>query len=365
MTDSRHAACPRHLLALVAAVVVAGIHADALGQAADRVRLLDGRDLVGTIRGVSPDAIDLETSGGLERVGISDIREVFFEAEPAGLRTARGLLMKRDAVGALDEVAAIDPEELDRADDRILAEAEFVKAAAAGMRALAADADVDFATTAVAGFVARHPRSHHGYRMRELLGDLHARAGRVAEAVDAYATLQQGPPAVRVRASASAAAALHAAGRYADALRAYEAALGIEIPPGDRASGRLKQDAGLGRGRCLTGLGKPAEAIRAIRDAIDEVSPTETGLLATAFNALGAAQRAAGDMDRDAIVSYLTVDLVYNAAADEHAEALFNLVELWEKTRNPERARGARHALRTRYPDSPWTVRLPPDDDAS
>jgi len=42
----------------------------------------------------------------------------------------------------------------------------------------------------------------------------------------------------------------------------------------------------------------------------------------------------------------------------EHPEALYNLVELWEATKQPERARDARKTLSTTYPDSPWTKKL-------
>jgi outer membrane protein assembly factor BamD (BamD/ComL family) len=45
---------------------------------------------------------------------------------------------------------------------------------------------------------------------------------------------------------------------------------------------------------------------------------------------------------------------------DDHAEALFNLVELWNTNNKPERAREARQSLETTYPNSPWTKKLPP-----
>jgi outer membrane protein assembly factor BamD (BamD/ComL family) len=54
------------------------------------------------------------------------------------------------------------------------------------------------------------------------------------------------------------------------------------------------------------------------------------------------------------------VDIVHSSVPDDHAEALYNLVELWEKTNNPERARDARQELETTYPDSPWSKKLKP-----
>ena len=73
---------------------------------------------------------------------------------------------------------------------------------------------------------------------------------------------------------------------------------------------------------------------------------------------LGGIYRAAGGKDQDALISFLTVDLVYNTVPDSHAEALYNLGELWERGSQPERAREARQSLKTSYPVSPWAKKL-------
>ena len=91
---------------------------------------------------------------------------------------------------------------------------------------------------------------------------------------------------------------------------------------------------------------------------LKDADPGDSESLARIFGVLGDAQRAIGDKDRDAIISFLTIDMVHNLLPEEHAEALFNLVELWDKTNNPERAREARQDLETTYPDSPWTKKL-------
>ena len=75
---------------------------------------------------------------------------------------------------------------------------------------------------------------------------------------------------------------------------------------------------------------------------------------------IGTAQRASAGDPRDALISFLTVDLVHNEAPDEHAEALFNLVDLWLQANHPERSREARRVLETTYPASPWTKKLAP-----
>jgi len=72
---------------------------------------------------------------------------------------------------------------------------------------------------------------------------------------------------------------------------------------------------------------------------------------------LGDAYRAAGK-DQDAVISYLTVDLVYNSSPQNREEALYNLVQLWERGKFAERARATREQLESTYPNSPWVRKL-------
>jgi outer membrane protein assembly factor BamD (BamD/ComL family) len=52
------------------------------------------------------------------------------------------------------------------------------------------------------------------------------------------------------------------------------------------------------------------------------------------------------------------VDLVYSGSPESHAEALYNIGELWERAKNPERARETRKLLEESYPASGWTKKL-------
>ena len=104
-----------------------------------------------------------------------------------------------------------------------------------------------------------------------------------------------------------------------------------------------------------------AAEVKAAKDTIRKANPNDRDLLATAFLTLGECQRAARLADEEALVSYLTVDLVYNGVPEVHAEALYNLVQLWEATKQPERAREARQALLGNYPQSSWAKKVAGD----
>ena len=336
----------------VLAIATACWAGDVRAQAPDRVISTEGT-VAGKVVSVSANAVDIEERGGETRkIPIEQIRDVQFGGEPQSLRSARSMLARGRAADAAEEVAKIEAGELDGAEPLVLEELEFVKAAAAGRAALTAGTDPRDAGRLVGDFLARHPQSHHFYDAQQLLGDLLVRAGKADAALAAYATLANGPAALKVRSAAAKAGMLFDQQKFVEAMAEYDTALAIDAI--DDASAEQKRGAELGKARCLAQLGKNADAVALVQGIIKRADPEEKELLGRAYNVLGAAYLAAGDKDQDALISFLTVDLVYNGSPESHAEALAKLSELWEKAKNPERAREARKLLQESYPTSPW-----------
>ena len=323
----------------------------------DAVVLADGDRIRGSIVSASPEAVEIELADGkIEKFVICDVREIAFDGEPQSLAAARGLLLRRDGPGALAELDKLDKAEIDSADPPVREEHDYLRVAATARAAGAADGPQ--AAEALRAFLKEKPRNHHRYEAHEILGDLLARLGAFDAAVAAYGELDRGPPALRVRAASMKAQLLLQQGKPAAALEEFRAAVTIPTDPGDEASKAQKGEAELGMARCLAGTGKAADGIAAVRATIQGADPADRALLAKAFATLGACQRAAGGSEQDALISYLTVDLVYNGAPESHAEALYNLTELWEATKQPERSRAARQALLQSYPQSSWAKKL-------
>lgn len=297
-----------------------------------------------------------DRSGETKKVPIDQVREVVFGGEPQELKGARTMLARGRPADALEELAKMQQGDLDGAEQILLDEVEWVRAAAAARQALATGADPREPGKQVADFLARHPQSHHAYDMHELLGDLLARAGLADKALAEYAKLAAGPPAFKVRAASARAAMLLEQEKYAAALGEFDSALAIDAK--DDASLAQKSAAELGRARCLAALGKGEEAAGIVREVIRQADPEDGDVLGGAYAALGHAWRAIPGKEQDALIAFLTVDLVYNASPETHAEALFNLVDLWEKAASPERAREARAMLESTYPGSKWTKKL-------
>jgi tetratricopeptide (TPR) repeat protein len=329
----------------------------AWGQAADRVNLFGGTSVTGKVLTVSPTVVEVENSDGeAKKVAIETIRELQFGAEPQSLKNARSMLLRGRGTDASNEVAKIEAEELDGAEQLVLAEVDFVRAAAAAQAVLDAGGDLAAATKMVADYLAKNSKSHHFYQMQELLGDLHAKAGKPAEAVAAYQQLDSGPPALKVRAASAKGGMLLAQGKADEAMKEYEAA--IALAGNEKASQPQKRSAELGKAKCMLLQGKHDAAIALVLQLVKNSSPEEKELLSRAYNVLGGAYRAMGGHEQDALIQFLTVDMVYNSLPESHAEALFNLGELWDKGSHPERALEARQNLKTAYPSSQWAAKL-------
>lgn len=346
------------LLVWLAAGILS-LEGTAWGQAVDRVQLVGGMSVAGSVVAVSPVGIDMENSDGTpQTIAIETIREVQFGAEPQSLKNARTMLLRGRGADARDEVAKIDADELDGAEPLVLAEVDFLKAATAGQATLDAGGDLAGAATLVAAYLAKHPTSHHFFQMTELLGDLHARSGQPERALAAYERLRGGPPALQVRAAAAKAALLFTQGKADEALAEYEAA--IALAGNEKASQPQKRSAEVGKARCLLLQGRHDAAAETVLQIINAANPEEKELLSRAYTVLGATYRAMGGKEQDALIQFLMVELVYNTLPETHAEALFNLAELWDNGGNPERAREARQNLKSAYPDSPWAAKLNP-----
>lgn len=348
------------LLRLVFCCAFAGLGCPAAdADTFDVVRLVDKQEIRGDLVTLAPNAITIkdQADGETRDVAIEQVAEVLFGGEPEGLRGARSLLLRRQPGAALDEVRRIEQVEWDGASDLVLAEADFVRAAATGLQATLTGMDLDKGEQALRDFLQKHSRSHHVFESQHLLGELLVRAGRFDAAAAAFAALDKGPPAFKVRAAMAKAGALYERGKFADAEREYDTAITLATQSQDTLTTRQRRQAQAGRARCLAHQDQAADAVKIVQDMIRAADPEDRDLLGLAYTALGDAFRAAGKR-QDAVIAFLTVDLVYNTDPDSHAEALYNLVQLWLESRNPERSREAAQALETSYPASRWTKAL-------
>jgi tetratricopeptide (TPR) repeat protein len=323
-------------------------------------------ELRGTIAQATTEAITIGTpTNAIKKewvVPTEDVLEVLLDGEPEELRSGRGMVAAGDGAGALEQLAPTESADRvtawEQATDAVQAERMFVKSAAHAQVAIRSGEKLEQALAGLRALLRTHPRSHHAAFMHELQGDVLARMGKEDEALAAYAVIATQSPARRVRAEMLKGRLQLKQERWKDARAAFEKAIAVESPAGDVSALLEKREARLLLARCLARDGQAADAIALARQMLSEADPADSKGLATIFVTLGEAQQAAGDKNKDALISYLTVDTVHNGVPEAHAEALARLVELWEKENHPERARDARQALDQNYPASPWARRV-------
>jgi tetratricopeptide (TPR) repeat protein len=355
MSDFLHQPARASMSWPLAVAVICGFAAT--GQSADTIAMRDGATIRGSLVSLSPEGVEIESSSGIRKLSIVEIRELSFDGEPESLRSARRLLVRRDAQGATAELDKIEADELAGLEPKLRDEYDFLKLAAAG-RAATTAAAAAAVEKPLATFLQRNTRTHHWYDGHALLGELRAIQGKFGPAEEAFAALDRGPAALQVRAAAARAGLYVQQGKFAEAIKEFQAAEKVTTPDGDAASAIQKREAALGRARCLALSGQGIEGVAVADGVIRTSDPEAKELLAQAYTVLGLCQRAAGGMNDDALISFLTVDLVHNLLPAAHAEALYNLVELWNASNQPERAREAAQVLSTNYPQSAWAAKL-------
>ena len=343
---------------ILAAALLAGGFADrAVAQVPGRLILVNAPGISGNIVAVSPMGVEIDVRGEAQKVPIESIREVTFAAEPQSLKAARVAIMRGQAAQAIEDVAKIESAEMEGAEQLIVDELEFVKAAAIGGQAAATGENLAAGEKAVREYLGKHAQSHHAFQMQELLAKLLARSGKFADAAATLAPLDRGPSAYRVRAATARAGLAYDQKKYDEALQEFSAAAKIPTPAEDTASAAQKRTAELGAARCLARQGKGADAVATVERIVGESDPDDVEILGQAYNVLGDAQRTMGK-DQDAIIAFLTVSLVYNSVGENRAEALYNLAQLWDQAKYPQRAEEARQELASAYPDSAWARKL-------
>lgn len=331
--------------------------------AADRL-VTTTETLLGELVGMTPAAIEFRrqgASGRPETIPVDSVVRLSLETEPSRVTEARQLLEQAAFQAATEVISEVTPVELEVASAAVRGEYAFVKAAAAGRQAAASGQNLAAGLAAVTDFLDRFSRSIHRYPMLELAGDLELASGRPAAAIALYEELATGPPSLAIRAARLQGEALLAAGERAEAARVFASV--ADQPARDAASRRERAAARLGEAACLIALDRPAKAVSLVQAVVAAADPPADSdaasqrQLARAYALLGRACLTDG-RDQDALIAYLTVDLVHSGDPESHAEALFRLHDLWNRGRYPQRAGEARRRLEQTYPASAWAGRL-------
>jgi tetratricopeptide (TPR) repeat protein len=336
------------LLSVAAAIAWFGLAAPS--DAADRVKMLAGNQGIGNITKITPDQIVVELGATRKEFAVNDVDAVTFDGEPNDLTQARIAVQDDRFEDAAELLSKIDASKVSR--EAIATDVEFYKALAAARLALAGTGSAADAGRKLLAFERAHKDSFHHYEAAEALGDLSASLGDFTHAESFYGQLAAAPwPEYKMRAGVLAGRALVELKQFDRAQAKFDEVLATSAT--GKEADRHKMAATLGRGAALAGAGKSDESIKLVDQVIAKADPENLELHARAYNILGNCYKAAGK-NREALLAFLHVDLLYSRFPSEHAEALANLATLWNEVDKADRATQAKTMLQEKYPNSPW-----------
>lgn len=309
--------------------------------------------LVGQVAEMDPVKVVLHMFGDvIKEVPVNEIQTIFFDTDPAELKTAKTYVIGGRFVEAQ---AALDRLKDDTGRPENQQDAEFYKAFCAAKLALAGHGKISDAGRMMKAFADKYDKSYHYFEASETVGDLLVAIRQYAQAAEYYARLDKAPwTDYKMRAGVAAGRALLAQGRVGEAQNAFDRVIATEADGDLAQSQRLA--ARLGKAAGMVAAKKPDEAIKMAEEVLKTANVEDTATMARVYNVLGAAHRQAG-RPKEALLAYLHVDTLYPSQPDTHAEALANLVELWEQFHKSERAAASRKTLEEEYKDSPWNKR--------
>jgi len=276
--------------------------------------------------------------GKEETIPSSDIVRVTYADMPANASLALGklapdeanrnypvLLKGYEGVQALPELKSAPPGARRYIDYRV-----------ASLRAYAADGDEQLkeAAKGLADFAAANPDSWEYPHAVRQLARLQADMGDYAAAAKTFETLKAAPNLPAEFRQEAIAALIDLAFQSED-YPAGEARI-KEVLADAKTSGPLKARADLYQLGIEGAKGDLAAAVKRIEDAIAKAS--DPSLKALAYNVLGDVYLA-HKQRRNAMWSYLYVDLIYNQDRGEHAKALTRLIKIFDLEKDEEKVK--------------------------
>lgn len=331
--------------------------------AADQV-VTSNETLFGTIESVTTEMVRLLPRGSMNairEIGVTDVVMIQFSDEPKNLIEAKKRLQKNDFGGALEALEQVNKVEIQSASVAVRGECAYVRAVASGRVAMDATKELSSALSYVEEVLDQFTRSIHYYELLEVAGDLEQALGRYEKANAIYKKISQGPPPMAARAKRLQGNVLAAEGRHLEAIAEYEKVQSVNLD--GSFIEQEKMMACLGQAGSLISLSRSDDSVSLISSMLADTYPqgvpvTATNiLLGEAYSLLGQSLLAM-KKDQDALIAYLTVDLVYGDAPGTHAESLFRLFHLWNEGGYPRRAEEVRERLVKTYPQSTWAAEL-------
>lgn len=319
--------------------------ASALAQT-DTLHPTSGNPVRGTILSAGREGVVMRVGQAEQTFAPARIEKIAFQGDPTGLTRGREAALDGQYGQAIEELRTVDLGRLGR--DIVRQDVLFYQVYSQARLALAGQGDKNKAIAAVFDFARQNPTSWHFFAAARLSGDLALAIDDYDRAIRFYGSLQGAPSEeAKVEMRYLIGMAELRRGDLAKARGGFDDVIGVRLESPEVA--RMQTLARAGKAIALARGGEAEQGVELAKGLIADLNPADSALAAQIYNALGASYAAAGDAE-GAVLAYLHTHLMFSGQGASHAEALAELVQLWETIGHPDRAAEARQELRQRYP---------------
>lgn len=294
-------------------------------------------------------------TGAAVKIPANDVASISWAGEPATVNVVRG----DEAGGRLPR--ALDGytkalEGLKSPSPGLKSDLEFAIARTTAKIALADSTKLDDAIKKLETFRATHSDNYNFYECQSFLGQVHVAKKDYVKAKLAFDQLGKAPWKDYQMASKIAGGRLLLLENKADeAAAAFDAVVAMKA--GSPAEELQRQEAMLGKAKILTTQSKHDDAVKLLEEVIAKAPPEDRRVQAEAYVRQGDCLQAQGK-NKDALLAYLHVDVLFSNEKSLHAESLYHISRLWSKVGQAARATEAREKLEAEYPNSDWTKQI-------
>lgn len=338
------------LCPLVFGLSLASAASISVAQDKDRVYPTKGAAATGAIKERTKEKVVIEVRGNNQNFPTNEIQRIVFDGEPSQLSRGKDSIVQGQFDQAEEELKKVDTGSL-KTDD-MKEEYLFYRSYLAGAQALRGKGDPNAATKNLRAWAQKYPNSHNFYATSEMLGNLAMAVGAPDQASRFYGAYAAAPfPDYKLRGSYLQGRALMAQKQNAEAKSKFDSVAQAKVS--DPALLKVQKLALVASIKCDAAEGKADAAIQSLEKMVDEGDSTDAELFAELYNTLGSIYQSQNN-HYEAVLSYLKTDLLYSTQPEAHAEALYNLSQLWPKVGDPQQATESKAKLTKMYPTSPW-----------
>lgn len=333
-------------------LILASTASTVFAQERDRVfPAKGGAATTGKITERTPEKVVVEPNrGGPVEFATFDVARIIFDGEPSALSNAKQSALQGNWPQAENELSQVAPATL-RTDD-MKEEYQFYKGYVAANLALTGKGDPASAARLLLAWQKSFPNSHNYLLAVETLGNLAMVMGNLDPATRFYGAIaSSNHPDMKVKGNYLVGKALLAQGKIDEAKARFSEAAQATVA--DPSSLRLQKLTRVALIRCDADAGNLDAAIQALEKLVSDEDSSDGVLFSEIFNTLGKIYEKQNN-HYEAVISYLKTDKLYSNQVEAHAEALYQLSQLWPKVGEPLRGNQARAELSRLYPTSAW-----------